>query len=149
MRILIMMPVNLLIITAIVGIAAYVLGSVGLYKLAQNEGIGNAWLSWIPICNYYITGLLIKENFTIFHTKWDSPETLLPFCAIAGLVGIQVPTWGIFLSIVAMIPIIGSIYHMLLKYKGSHIAAWTIICTLVPFIYALILFRISLAKDSH
>lgn len=149
MRILMVMPVNLLIITAIVGIAAYVLGSVGLYKLAQKESIGDPWLSWVPICNYYIIGLLTKENFTVFNTKLNSPETLLPFCAIAGLIGTQVPTIGIFLSIGALIPIIGSIYHILMKYKCSHVVAWTIVCTLVPLVYSLSLFRLSLAKDSH
>ena len=144
MRTLILMVLssNYLIIISLVGIATYVLGAVALSKLAKNENIDNAWLAWIPICNYYITGLLIKENFTIFKSKFDSPEILLPFCSIVALIGTQGPSIAILVSIAGIIPIIASVYHMLMKYKGSNVLTWTIICTLLPIVYSLILFSI-------
>jgi len=129
---------------ATLGILAYVLSSVGLYKLAKRENISNAGLSWIPICNYYITGLLLKGRFTIFNIKYYNPEVALPFFAVVVLIGSQIPSFGLFLSIGAGIPIIASIYHMILKYKGTQVWIWTVVCSLLPPAYALFLFGISI-----
>lgn len=40
----------------------YVLKSLGLYKLAKNEGFENPWLAWIPIGGSYILGRLAKYS---------------------------------------------------------------------------------------
>jgi hypothetical protein len=152
MNYLMAMVMDDLYVYATLGAFSYVLSSVGLYRLAKRENISNAGLSWIPICNYYITGLLLKGRFTIFNLKFDHPEVVLPFFAVVVLIGSQIPSFGLFLSIGAGIPIIASIYHMILKYKGTQVWIWTIVCTVLPPVYALFLFGISikgsLANDS-
>lgn len=46
---------------ALILIPIFILYSIGLYKLAKNQNIQNAWLAWMPVGNYYILGLLIKD----------------------------------------------------------------------------------------
>lgn len=45
----------------LLSLATWVFYSLGLYKLAKNQGMNNAWLAWIPIGNYYILGSVAKE----------------------------------------------------------------------------------------
>ncbi|MDF2880327.1 MAG: hypothetical protein K0R54_884 [Clostridiaceae bacterium] len=40
----------------------YVFYSLSLYQMASRRGIENAWLSWIPVGNYFILGMIGKEN---------------------------------------------------------------------------------------
>jgi hypothetical protein len=141
------MGMNELLIFAAIGIISYVLTSVGLYKLAKRENVHNAGLSWIPICNYYIIGLLLKGRFTFFNLKFDNPEVVLPFFAVVVLIGSQIPSFGLVLCIGAGIPIIASIYHMILKYKGTQVWIWTIVCTLIPLVYAALLVSFSIKSS--
>jgi len=53
MSYLIVMVMDNLLVFMAIGILAYVLNSIALYKLAKRENIANPGLSWIPICNYY------------------------------------------------------------------------------------------------
>lgn len=48
-------------IILLLSLATWVLYSLGLYKLAKNKGMDNAWLAWIPIANYYVLGSVAKE----------------------------------------------------------------------------------------
>lgn len=147
MNFLMAMIMNDLLVYATIGVISYVISALALYKLAKRENISNAGLSWIPICNYYIIGLLLKERFTIYNIKFDNPEVVLPFFAVVVLIGLQVPSFGIILCIVAGIPIIASIYHMILKYNGTQVWIWTIACTLLPLVYALLLFSFSIKSS--
>ena len=42
-------------------IAAYVLGSLGLYTVAQRRGIRRSWLAWVPLGNMWILGSLSDQ----------------------------------------------------------------------------------------
>ena len=44
--------------SVLLGIAAYVFSSLGLYTIARRRGIHNPWLSWIPIGNAWLLGAL-------------------------------------------------------------------------------------------
>ena len=48
------------VIVAAIGGTAYVLRSLGLYRLAKNRGFDNAWLAWIPVGDVYIMGKLAE-----------------------------------------------------------------------------------------
>lgn len=52
-----MVPV-LLSFTSLIQLILYVLGSVGLYSMAHNTGVKNAWFAWIPIARDYLLGSL-------------------------------------------------------------------------------------------
>lgn len=51
-----------LILFLIFLILLYVFYSMGLYEMAAKRNIENAWLAWIPIGNYFIMGMIAKEN---------------------------------------------------------------------------------------
>lgn len=54
----IMMYVFFIIIMVVAAIALYVLKSAGLYKMAKNRGMENAWAAWIPYMRVYYQGEL-------------------------------------------------------------------------------------------
>ena len=43
------------------GIAAYVLRSVGLYTIAKRRGISNPWLAWIPVAWVWVLGSISDQ----------------------------------------------------------------------------------------
>jgi len=49
-----------------IGVAAYVLASLGLMKLAENRRIENPWLAWIPFGNLFILGKLVGDEIVVF-----------------------------------------------------------------------------------
>lgn len=56
-------------------IANYVLESLAFYKIAKAKEIENPWLSWIPVCNYYIIGRIANEydKEKGYDRKWHKP----------------------------------------------------------------------------
>ncbi len=54
-------------VAAAITIAIYVLYSYFLYKLAKNQNIDNAWLSWVPVARMYILLMLCAQaDFVLF-----------------------------------------------------------------------------------
>src|SRR5665647_3864927 len=76
----------------------YIIGSIGLMKIAQNKGIDDAWLAWIPFVNLYILGKIV-DNFDLGSANINKLELVLPLVAIA--------SGGI-----AFIPIIGQMLSL-------------------------------------
>ncbi len=46
-------------LVSIIGLALYVLGAFGFYRMAVNRDIDLAWLAFIPIAQLYVIGLII------------------------------------------------------------------------------------------
>ncbi len=62
-----------------VGVALYVLRSLGLYKLAKNAGLENTWPVWIP-CIWIYTGLMLVGEYRFFgkqFKKWALAITIV------------------------------------------------------------------------
>ena len=86
-----------------IGIAIYVLRSLGLYKLAKNRGIDNAWLAWLPVGDAYIMGYL-SEASPFVQRKF--PKMHIIFTSVMGgyfLITI-ISSLGMFLSSVPLGP---------------------------------------------
>lgn len=45
----------------LLGIAAYVLLSLGLYSIAKRRGIHNPWMAWVPVLNAWILGSIADQ----------------------------------------------------------------------------------------
>jgi hypothetical protein len=43
------------------GVASYILGSLGLSTVAERRGIRNSWLAWIPLANLWIWGSISDQ----------------------------------------------------------------------------------------
>lgn len=47
--------------SSLLSIAVYVLTSLALYTMASRRGIKHAWLSWVPVVNFWIIGSLSDQ----------------------------------------------------------------------------------------
>lgn len=65
MDVLTLITVMLLIVFNValmaVGIVNYVLGSMGLYRIAAKRGVPGAWIAWIPLINSWIIGSIVDD----------------------------------------------------------------------------------------
>ncbi len=92
-------------------IGAYVLRALGLYTMAKNQSIDNAWLSWIPIASTYIMGRLSEASP---YVKRKVPKMHVIFPSVIG--GYIV--LSIIFSIVMQISIAPAIIN---EFKGINI----------------------------
>lgn len=51
--------IGMILLFLLIGVVCYIFLSIGLMKMAENAGIKNSWLAWIPIGNTYIIGELV------------------------------------------------------------------------------------------
>lgn len=110
----------------IIGIAFYVLMSLGLMKLADNKGIENSWLAWIPIANMYILGLIIKD-LNVFGIEIPRIELVLSIGGIAvGIVG-AIPVIGQLIAIAFAIVSIAALYKLFKMYRPESATLFTVI----------------------
>ena len=47
--------------TFLIGVAGYILSSVGLHTIAKRRGIGSPWLAWIPVIRVWIIGSISDQ----------------------------------------------------------------------------------------
>ena len=82
----------------LVGIAFYVIFSLGLYTMAVNRGIANPWLAWVPIADLYIIALILK-SLNVF--GFEIPMFTVAYPVAAVVVGLlnRVPLIGGLLSL--------------------------------------------------
>src|SRR5665647_3280781 len=86
------------VIALVIVLPFYIIGSIGLMKIAQNKGIDDAWLAWIPFVNLYILGKIV-DNFDLGSANINKLELVLPLVAIAS-------------GSITFIPIIGNILEL-------------------------------------
>lgn len=56
-------------LASIIGIVAYVLGSLGFYTIASRRGINHAWLAWVPIGNLWLLGCVSDQYQSVVKGK--------------------------------------------------------------------------------
>ena len=89
----------------LLGIATYVLTSLGLYALATRRGIKNPWLSWVPVLNCWIIGSLSDQyRYVVKGEVKNKRKTLLL---------LNIITW-----IVAFV-MIGVLVYMIIGVAGT------------------------------
>ena len=66
-----------------IGIAAYVLQSLGLYTIANRRGISNPWLAWLPVGNMWILGSIADQyQYAANHKVRNRRNALLTMTVI-------------------------------------------------------------------
>lgn len=83
-----------------IALVFYILFVMGLYRMAKNQNIENAWLAFIPLANFYIMGCVIGP-IKIGDYYFDRQK--------AGLLVLVVPLG---LMVLANIPFIGIIFSL-------------------------------------
>ena len=56
LRIILMIYFFIIIAGLVAGIVKYILKSIGLYRIARNRNMDNAWLAWVPYARTYLQG---------------------------------------------------------------------------------------------
>ena len=74
-----------MLVFASIGILVYLLMALGLMKMADNKGIENPWLAWIPIANVWIIGKIV-ETIEIGSRKFENAEIILLVGAFVGAI---------------------------------------------------------------
>lgn len=74
----------LMFIAAIVALVSYVLGGLGLMRMADRLGIKNSFFAWLPVLNFYLLGKIAFGQES--GLKWIL-VALLPLSVIPGTVG--------------------------------------------------------------
>ena len=110
----------------IFAVVAYVFSALGLMTLANNKGIENAWLAWIPIANLYILGKIVE---TVDIGTWTVPklELILPLSVPALWLLNFIPVIG-WLASIAVLVFYGFVLHKLFsKYRPEQAVLYTVL----------------------
>lgn len=107
-------------IVLVIGLVFYVLKSIGLYTLAQNRGIENPWLAWIPITDLYITGMLVGE-MDLFGLHIDNLGLWFPVATVGGSLLCGIPVLGVLIWFVLMIFLVMFLYKLFDMYSTNAI----------------------------
>lgn len=68
------------------GIATYVLMSVGLFTIARNRGLHHPWLAWIPVANWWVLGCISDQYRYVTQGREQNSRRLLLIFSITNLV---------------------------------------------------------------
>lgn len=120
-------------IAFIIAIVIYILASLGLYKLAQNAGIENPWLAWIPIANLYILGKLVK-TVSLGSFEIPSLEIVLPVASVASAILGSIPAIGWIFSIAFLVLAVLVLYKLFTMYRPEQATLWIILSIVLSFI---------------
>lgn len=102
----------------LIGLGFYILKSLGLYALANNRGIENPWLAWIPVADLYIMGMLVGE-MDLFGVHIDNLGLWYPVGLLVGVMLSMIPIIGIIFTVALLIFNIAFIYKLFEMYTPS------------------------------
>lgn len=123
----------MMIIVIIISITAYILYSLGLYGMAQRRNIDNAFLSWIPIGQFFILEKLIG-SITIFDKEIKKIGMTSVILLIITMVLGFIPIIGFVLSLPFYVFIILVQYNLYKAYK-SESSTFYLILTIFGFAF--------------
>lgn len=72
-----------------VSLVSYVLGSLGMYRVAKRRGIHHAWLAWVPVGNNWLLGSISDHYQYVVKHKVTKRRTVLLILSII-LMGISI-----------------------------------------------------------
>ncbi|MGE5473281.1 MAG: hypothetical protein ACM3UU_03565 [Ignavibacteriales bacterium] len=127
---------SMFLVFFILVIVLYVLGSLGLMKIAQSKGVENAWLAWIPVANMYILGKITGPFKLIFDIT--KPEIIMPVLSLCGFI----PGIGFLFSLATAVLYYGAIYKVFSEYKAESATTMLILSIVFFFMGPIYLFNI-------
>lgn len=136
---IIALAAGLIFFFVIIGIVLHILMALGLYKMAQNRGIENAWLAWIPVANLYIVGKLIG-SLSIGSWEVPSVELFLPIGGVASVILGQIPVIGGLISLAFAVLVLFALYKLFKMYRPQSATLWLILSILLFFMGPIFLF---------
>ncbi len=129
--------IGFIIFIAIIGLILYLLMAFGLKKMADNRGIENSWLAFIPIANMYILGMVVGDielfGNVIPHNEW---------ILLAGSLVSFVPVIGQFLAIVFVIYVYIVYYNIFKMYAPGKEVLYIVLSIIFGFMLHIFIFMI-------
>ncbi len=119
--------ITILAIIAVVSVAllvAYVINSLGLYRIAKQLGVDQAFLAWIPYANYFLLGKVV-EKCDARNGNRVRPWGLIVLLSMIGATLIGAVLGGAS-SIFSIIPLIGLIISVLASMLSMALSAATL-----------------------
>ena len=120
-------------------LASYVLAAIGLYTMAKNRDIENAWIAWIPVVQLYIIGRLIGTLY-IGSYEVPQPELVLPGIAVAGSVLSNVRLIGGLIGIASLVVNLFALHKLYSIYRPDQATLYLVVSILLPFMGPVFLF---------
>ena len=78
-----------LLVVLAISVASYVLGAIGLYRIAKRRGIHHAWLAWIPVGNSWLLGSVSDHyQYVVNHKVTKRRRALLILAIVSGALSI-------------------------------------------------------------
>ena len=128
------------VFAVVIGIAAYVLTALGLYKIAQKQGEPNAWLAWVPVAQLYIIGKIIAE-LKLGTLTIPRMDLVLPLGSVAVAIFSWIPVLGWLLALAYYAMFIYSLYLLFKKYVPDSAVLYTILSALGLFAIFIFIIR--------
>ena len=122
-----------------IALVSYVLAAIGLYTMAKNRNIENAWIAWIPVVQLYIMGRLI-ETLQIGSIDIPQPELVLPGLAIVGSGLNRVPLIGGLIGIVSLVVNLFALHKLYSIYRPDQATIYLVVSIILPFMGPVFLF---------
>jgi len=116
-----------------IGIASYVLSSLGLYTIADRRGIRNAWLAWVPIGNTWLLGSISDQYQYVTKGKVTNRRKILLALNI-GLVAVYIG-WIIAMIGAMFSEMIGATLLFIVLGWLLFMAVWVTICVFLYMSY--------------
>ena len=124
----------------------YILGGIGLYRLARARGIRAPWLAFIPLGNFWIIGKLAGE-VRIARIRIPGMEFLLP-AAIVLLFAIRLFEAGwihILAAVLFVLLLAAAFFTLIRREKPGKEIPYTLLAVLLPFMGPIFLFILGAA----
>lgn len=131
----------ILFVLFVIMLVLYLLHAFGLYRMAQNKGIENAWLAFIPILDLYIMG---KIAGTVRFQNYEIPqvEITLPVGAVVAGALSSIDVIGPLLGLALTALYLLVLYNIYKKYKGKEAVLMTVLSFFLPFMSPIFLFML-------
>lgn len=119
----------------LVVVVLYLIFAFSLFKMAKNEGVENAWFSFIPILQSYIVAK-IAEEVKIGSFVVPRPELVLTLGVLLGFI----PFIGFLFSIAIAVVYYAALYAIYKKYRGDKAVVMLIISIVTAGIGTIVYF---------
>ena len=123
--------IGLILLACLIG---WILGSVGLQKVAKRRGIANSWLAWLPIGNHWILGSISDQYHHLVLGKVTSRRKILLGLNLAAMVlGVAYVVAGFVIGLAVEVE--GAPESLLLVLMGIYLVLIAMSITLMVFFH--------------
>ena len=130
-----------------IGIAIYVLGSLGLYTIAKRRYINNPWLAWIPIGNYWIAGCLADQQRLGMEENDKKLRHFACWFGLGGCVLFWIPLIGWGILVTALVFYYISLYNLFKSCNPENATLLTVLSVIFSNIAGSIILFIMRNRD--